>query len=94
MAAAAAVSGEAPPPPAPCSAEVMRGWMEGHGIPTDLAPEALRAARAVLNGTVTLWRLAAQDGRIDVFEFLKSQGNKSKEHMCDANELLTAILMI
>ena len=72
MAAAAPVAGEAPPPTAPCSAEVMVEWMEGRGLPTDLAADSLSALRT--DSDETLWHLAAQDGRIDVCEYLKSRG--------------------
>ena len=72
MAALAADAGEAPPPPAPCSAEVMVALLEEHHLPTDLAPDSLRAIRT-MDGE-TLWHLAARDGRIDVLEYLKSKG--------------------
>ena len=73
MAALAAADGEAPPPPAPCSAEVMVEWMEEHDLPTDLAADSLRALRRY-ELVHTLWHLAALDSRIDVCEYLKSKG--------------------
>ena len=70
--AADADTGEAPPPAAPCSAEEMVEVLEERGLPTDLAPDNLRAIRT--GAGETLWHLAARYGRIDVFEYLKSKG--------------------
>ena len=51
-------------------------WLEGRGLPTDLAADSLRALRSNDDyaDDRTLWHLAAQDGRIDVCEYLKSRG--------------------
>ena len=68
---------DAPPPlttTVACSNETFESWGRKFGLPDGLNPDAIRAWRSVLGGTV--WHEVAVDGDcgIDVCEWIKSRG--------------------